>query len=300
MLREDAAITTQDHGLDDVIDHDLIERAEPALADGAPVTLDVALTNRNRTVGTMLSREVVKAHGDDGLPNDTITLRCTGTAGQSFGAFAMNGITFDVRGAANDYLGKGLSGARIVLRPPEDAAYAPEESTVAGNVALYGATSGTLLLRGQAGERFAVRNSGASAVVEGVGDHGCEYMTGGCVVVLGPTGRNFAAGMSGGLAYVWDRDGTFAERCNPDMVDLDPVAPDSDDADRLRRLIEAHRDATGSPVAQSVLDDWPGVLNAFVKVFPKAFKEALQGGIDMPTDEMPAGDGASAPVQVDA
>jgi glutamate synthase (NADPH/NADH) large chain len=224
----------------------------------------------------MLSRKVVDRYGGDGLPDDTITLRCNGTAGQSFAAFAAPGITFDVCGGVNDYLGKGLSGARIILQPPRDAGYAPEDATVAGNVALYGATSGTLLLRGQAGERFAVRNSGAEAVVEGVGDHGCEYMTGGCVVVLGPTGRNFAAGMSGGRAYVWDRDGTFADRCNPDMVDLDPVYPSTDDADRLCRLVTAHRDATASPLAQSVLDRWPDVLGAFVTVFPKAFKEALQ------------------------
>ena len=298
MLRDDAKITTQDHGIDEALDHDLMDRARPALDDGTPVTLDVPLTNRNRTVGTLLSRAVVKAHGDDGLPDDTITLRCNGTAGQSFAAFGMKGITFDVHGAGNDYFGKGLSGARIILRPPDDASYRAEESTVAGNVALYGATSGQLLLRGQAGERFAVRNSGAEAVVEGVGDHGCEYMTGGCVVVLGPTGRNFAAGMSGGIAYVWDRDGTFASRCNPEMVDLDPIAPHSDDAARLRCLVTAHRDATDSPVAQSVLNAWPEVLDSFVKVFPKAFKAALQDGIDMPTEEMPSGDGASAPVAV--
>jgi glutamate synthase domain-containing protein 2/glutamate synthase domain-containing protein 1/glutamate synthase domain-containing protein 3 len=276
VLREFASETEQDHALDGALDHDLIERAAPALEDETPVTLDVDITNRNRTVGTMLSRKVVDRYGGDGLPDDTITLRCNGTAGQSFAAFAAPGITFDVCGAVNDYLGKGLSGARIILQPPRDAGYVPEDSTVAGNVALYGATSGTLLLRGQAGERFAVRNSGAEAVVEGVGDHGCEYMTGGCVVVLGPTGRNFAAGMSGGLAYVWDPDRTFADRCNPDMVDLDPVYPSTDDADRLRRLVTAHRDATGSPAAQSVLDQWPDVLAAFVKVFPKAFKEALQ------------------------
>ena len=298
MLRDDATITEQDHGLDDALDHSLIDRAAPALNDGTPVTLDVPLTNRDRTVGTLLSRAVVRAHGDEGLPDDTITLRCNGTAGQSFAAFGMKGITFDVRGAGNDYFGKGLSGARIILCPPEGATYAAEESTVAGNVALYGATSGTLFLRGQAGERFAVRNSGAEAVVEGVGDHGCEYMTGGCVVVLGPTGRNFAAGMSGGIAYVWDRDGAFAERCNPEMVHLDPVVPHSNDATTLRRLIAAHRDATHSPVAQSVLDAWPEVLDSFVKVFPKAFKATLHEGIDMPTEELPSGDGASTPVSV--
>ena len=277
-LREDAAATAQDHGLDDALDHALIEQATPALNNGAPVTLNVDISNRNRTVGTLLSRAVVQNHGSDGLPDDTIMLRCTGTAGQSFAAFGMQGITFDVRGIANDYLGKGLSGARIVLRPPEDAGYQPEDATVAGNVALYGATSGRLLCRGQAGERFAVRNSGAEAVVEGVGDHGCEYMTGGCVVVLGSTGRNFAAGMSGGLAYVWDRAGTFAQRCNTGMVDLHDVAPHTDDAERIRTLLEAHQVATESPIAAEVLANWPEALEAFVKVFPKAFKDALQNG----------------------
>ncbi|MFO8231445.1 MAG: glutamate synthase large subunit [Longimonas sp.] len=277
-LREDAAATAQDHGLDEALDHALINQAAPALNEGTPVTLDVPITNQNRTVGTLLSRAVVQAHGDDGLPTDTITLRCTGTAGQSFAAFGMRGLTFDVRGIANDYLGKGLSGARIVLRPPEDAGYRPEDATVTGNVALYGATSGRLLCRGQAGERFAVRNSGAEAVVEGVGDHGCEYMTGGCVVVLGSTGRNFAAGMSGGLAYVWDRAGTFRRRCNTKMVDLHDVPPGSDDALRIHQLVDAHHNATGSPTAQTVLDRWPDICTEFVKVFPKAFKDALKNG----------------------
>ncbi len=285
-LREDAAADAQDHGLDAALDHTLIERAAPALNDGTPVTLDVDITNRNRTVGTLLSREVVQVHGDDGLPDDTITLRCTGTAGQSFAAFGMHGITFDVRGIANDYLGKGLSGARIVLRPPADAGYQPEDTTVAGNVALYGATSGTLFCRGQAGERFAVRNSGAEAVVEGVGDHGCEYMTGGCVVVLGSTGRNFAAGMSGGLAYVWDRAGTFRRRCNTEMVDLHNVAPDSEDAARIHRLVQAHHNATGSTVAADMLASWPDALADVVKVFPKAFKDALENGT--PFDDLDA------------
>ncbi|NBB85491.1 MAG: glutamate synthase large subunit [Bacteroidetes bacterium] len=285
-LRTDAAATSQDHGLDDALDHTLIAQADPALEEGTPTTIDVSISNRDRTVGTLLSRAVVQAHGNEGLPDDTLTVRCRGTAGQSFAAFGMQGLTFDVRGIANDYLGKGLSGARIVLRPPEDAGYRPEDATVAGNVALYGATSGTLLCRGQAGERFAVRNSGVEAVVEGVGDHGCEYMTGGCVVVLGPTGRNFAAGMSGGLAYVWDRAGTFADRCNTGMVDLHAVKPGSADADRIRTLLEAHHAATDSPVAAEVLSTWPEALSSFVKVFPKAFKEALQKGT--PFDDLEA------------
>jgi len=277
-LRDDASVTMQDHGLSDALDHLLIEKAGPALTDGTPVSLAVAISNRNRTVGTLLSRALVRAQGPDGLPDDTITLRCRGTAGQSFAAFGMKGLTFDVRGIANDYLGKGLSGATVILRPSEDAGYRPEESTVAGNVALYGATTGRLFCRGQAGERFAVRNSGAEAVVEGVGDHGCEYMTGGCVVVLGPTGRNFAAGMSGGLAYVWDREGTFSRRCNTEMVDLHPVEAESEDAERIRELVGAHHEATGSPTAEAIRDTWPGCLNDFIKVFPKAFKDALQSG----------------------
>ena len=298
-LRTDAAATSQDHGLDDALDHTLIAQAAPALEEGIPTTIDVTISNRDRTVGTLLSREIVQAHGAEGLPDDTLTVRCRGTAGQSFAAFGMQGLTFDVRGIANDYLGKGLSGARIVLRPPEDAGYQPEDATVAGNVALYGATSGTLLCRGQAGERFAVRNSGAEAVVEGVGDHGCEYMTGGCVVVLGPTGRNFAAGMSGGLAYVWDRAGTFADRCNTGMVDLHAVKPGSADADRIRTLLESHHAATDSPVAAEVLTTWPEALSSFVKVFPKAFKEALQEGtpfddLEAASSETPAPAGVAA------
>jgi glutamate synthase domain-containing protein 2/glutamate synthase domain-containing protein 3 len=280
-LREYAEQTEQDHELDpdrnDVLDHDLIDRAAPALDGGEPVTLDVDITNRDRTVGTLLSREVIRRHGRDGLPDGTVTLRCRGTAGQSFAAFAAPGITFDVRGQANDYLGKGLSGAHLVLQPPEDAAYAAEDAIVAGNVALYGATSGRLFLRGRAGERFAVRNSGAEAVVEGVGDHGCEYMTGGCVVVLGPTGRNFAAGMSGGVAYVHDPDGTFAaQKCNRDMVELDPVAPGTDDARRLRALVDQHHAATDSPVAARFLNAWPDVLGEVVKVIATAYKEAIE------------------------
>jgi glutamate synthase domain-containing protein 3 len=282
VLQPFAAATEQDHGLDDALDHRLIEAAEPVLgaasaASAEPLTLDVSITNRHRTVGTMLSRAIVDRFGD-GLPPGTLTLRCRGTAGQSFAAFGVAGLTFDVRGAANDYLGKGLSGARIVLQPPAHAAYAAEDATVAGNVALYGATSGELFVRGRAGERFAVRNSGAHAVVEGVGDHGCEYMTGGCVVVLGPTGRNFAAGMSGGLAYVYDPDDAFTARCNREMVDLAAVAPGTDDARRLQALVEAHRRHTDSPVATRLLENWPEAVGAFVRVLPVPFEEAVVEG----------------------
>ena len=283
VLRSFAEVTEQDHALEDALDHDLIARADRVLSadtreDAAPLTLDVAITNRNRTVGTMLSRAVVNRFGGDGLPPDTLTLRCNGTAGQSFAAFAAPGITFEVCGAANDYLGKGLSGANVMIRPPEDAGYAPEDSTVVGNVALYGATSGKLFVRGQAGERFAVRNSGATAVVEGVGDHGCEYMTGGCVVVLGPTGTNFAAGMSGGVAYVHDPSGDFPARCNREMVELTPVEPGSDDATRIRALLEAHVRATESTVASKRLDEGAASMTEFIRVLPLPFKEAVREG----------------------
>jgi glutamate synthase domain-containing protein 3 len=240
-----------------------------------PLTLDVALTTQHRTVGTLLSRAVIDRFGADGLPDGTLTLRCRGTAGQSFGAFAAPGLTFELEGQANDYVGKGLSGATLAVRPPADARYDAAEAIVVGNVALYGATSGRLFVQGRAGERFAVRNSGAEAVVEGVGDHGCEYMTGGCVVVLGPTGRNFAAGMSGGRAYVYDPEGALPARCNRAMVDLDAVAPGSADAARLRRLLRAHHAATGSPAAARLLATWPDALGAFTLVMPRAFKAAL-------------------------
>ena len=283
VLRSFAEATEQDHNLDAALDHDLIARAEPVLSadtrDAAePLTLNVLITNQNRTLGTMLSRAVVDRFGAGGLPDGTLTLRCDGTAGQSFAAFGAPGITFDVRGAANDYLGKGLSGAKVMIRPHENAGYAPEDSTVIGNVALYGATSGQLFVRGQAGERFAVRNSGATAVVEGVGDHGCEYMTGGCVVVLGPTGTNFAAGMSGGVAYVYDPDDRFAARCNREMVELTQVDLGSDDAIRLRALLEAHTEATESTIARKLLDRGAASMANFVRVLPLPFKEAIREG----------------------
>src|SRR6185436_125693 len=230
--------TPQDHGLAEALDQQLIALAKPALEHGQAVIIDLPMRNVNRTVGTLLGSKVTRRYGGAGLPDDTIDIRLRGSAGQSFGAFLPSGITLTLEGDANDYTGKGLSGGKIVVRPDREATFAAEENVIVGNVVLYGATSGEAYIRGIAGERFGVRNSGATAVVEGVGDHGCEYMTGGQVVVVGPTGRNFAAGMSGGIAYVLDRSGSFATRCNAQLVDLDPVT--GDDAAELAGLLERH------------------------------------------------------------
>ncbi len=265
--------TAQDHGLDHALDVELIAEATPALDHGEPVVLDHTIRNVNRTVGTMLGHEVTKRHGGDGLPDDTITINFDGSAGQSFGAFVPRGITMRLTGDANDYLGKGLSGGRIIAAPHPDAPFVAEDNIIAGNVILYGATGGEVFLRGVVGERFCVRNSGAVAVVEGVGDHGCEYMTGGRVVVLGLTGRNFGAGMSGGIAFVYDVDGRFAERVNPEMVDLE--APDADDRTWLRDRIGRHLAETGSAVAQRVLDGGDAELDRFVKVMPRDYARVL-------------------------
>ena len=265
--------TTQDHGLDKALDNDLIELAGPALDRGEVVDIRLPIHNVNRTVGTMLGNQVTRRYGPAGLPDDTITVRFDGSAGNSFGAFVPAGITLDLTGDANDYVGKGLSGGRIVVRPPADVPFLPEENVIAGNVILYGATSGELFVRGVVGERFCVRNSGAIAVVEGIGDHGCEYMTGGRTVVLGATGRNFGAGMSGGIAYVYDVDGSFPKRVNPDMVDLDPLDPD--DLDWLRARITRHGEHTASGVAARILADWSGHSQRFVKIMPKDYKRVL-------------------------
>ena len=234
----------------------------------------MAIANSNRTVGTMLSYEVAKRYGLDGLPEDTIRINLKGSAGQSFGAFLSRGITMTLEGDANDYFCKGLSGGKVVVSPPSDATFVPEENIIVGNVSLYGATGGKAYIRGIAGERFAVRNSGAEAVVEGVGDHGCEYMTRGTVAVLGPTGRNFAAGMSGGTAYVLDEVGRFAELCNHEMVDLDEVE-DEEDKVTLRRMLEEHYRHTGSANAERVLAAWEDMLPRFVKVMPRDLKRVL-------------------------
>lgn len=265
----------QQHGLENALDHVLLEKARPAFERRQKVEVDLPIRNIHRTVGTLLSQRIARRYGAEGLPEDTITVRCAGSAGQSFGAFAVRGVTLRVEGDANDYFGKGLSGARLVIFPPRAATFVPEENVLVGNVALYGATGGEAFIRGLAGERFAVRNSGARAVVEGVGDHGCEYMTGGRVVILGPTGRNFAAGMSGGIAYVLDAAGDFGRwHCNRGMVELEPVATAEDRAE-LRELVELHLRHTQSSVAQRVLDRWDECLPQFVKVMPLDYKRAL-------------------------
>ncbi len=279
---------TQDHGIDKALDRELIAKAMPALEKGKQVDFAVAVKNRNRTVGTMLSHEVAKRFGHAGLPDDSIRIRMNGTAGQSFGAFLARGITLELTGEANDYVGKGLSGGRIVVKPAQDFRGRPCENIIVGNTVLYGATEGEVFFRGVAGERFGVRNSGATAVVEGTGDHGCEYMTGGTVVVLGATGRNFAAGMSGGIAYVLDEEEMFAKRCNTAQVALERVLPaaeqpddgtrhrDSADEDLLKSLIEKHLAETGSQQARRVLDDWTNIRTRFVKVFPNEYRRALK------------------------
>ena len=265
----------QDHGLDKALDQQLIAQCREALDSKAPVRFSMAIANTNRTVGTMLGHEVTKAYGGDGLPDGTIDITFTGSAGNSFGAFVPRGITLRVYGDANDYVGKGLSGGRIVLRPSDDApeGYVAEDNIIGGNVILFGATSGEAFIRGTVGERFAVRNSGAHAVVEGVGDHGCEYMTGGKVVILGATGRNFAAGMSGGVAYVYDPAGRLPGNLNTEMVDLEPL--DDADAEWLHDMLVAHRDATDSAVATRVLDGWPQQMGDFVKVMPRDYRNVL-------------------------
>ena len=283
-------VESQDHGLEKALDHRLIELARPALERGEKVSIDMPIRNINRTVGTMLSGEIARKYGHDGLPEDTIQIRFAGSAGQSVGAFLAKGVTIDLIGDTNDYCGKGLSGGRISVQPSAKFRGEPTENIITGNVALYGAIAGEAYFRGVAGERFAVRNSGARAVVEGVGDHGCEYMTGGTVVVLGLTGRNFAAGMSGGIAYVLDEDGAFLTRCNTAMVDLDPVLMESEqqakmsrdfwhmgDSDEtgLKRLIENHARFTASRRAQAILEKWSEYRQRFVKVFPIEYRRAL-------------------------
>jgi glutamate synthase (NADPH/NADH) large chain len=265
---------SQDHGLELALDNKLIEMAQTAIHHGSRVNIEMPIVNVNRTVGTMLSHQVAKVWGERALPYDTIHIKFTGSAGQSFGAFLAKGITLELEGDSNDYVGKGLSGGRLIIYPPRESTFAAEDNVLIGNVVLYGATGGRAFFRGRAAERFCVRNSGARAVVEGVGDHGCEYMTGGRAVILGPTGRNFAAGMSGGVAYVWDPDGTFPARCNLGTVELDPVE-DDEDISELREMIELHQEYTRSRVAARVLADWPDVLHQFVKVMPTDYKRVL-------------------------
>ena len=265
---------SQNHGLDHVLDRHLIDEAIEALEVGTPVRIATPVSNVNRSVGTMLGYELTRRHGGEGLPDDTIQVDLHGSAGNSFGTFMPRGITLRLTGDANDYVGKGLSGGRIAIWPPADSPFMAEEQIIAGNVLLYGATSGEAFFRGRVGERFCVRNSGATAVVEGIGDHGCEYMTGGRVIIIGTTGRNFAAGMSGGIAYVLDPDNTFVHRCNSGMVDLETIA-DDDDA-LVQRLLTRHAELTGSTIAQRLLDHWNQTRDEFVKVMPRDYKRVLE------------------------
>jgi glutamate synthase (NADPH/NADH) large chain len=262
----------------------------PALADGTPVQIERPIRNRDRSVGAMASGMLADRFGLVGLPDDTVNVTFRGTAGQSFAAFLARGMTFQLHGAANDYVGKGLSGGKVILCTPATASYAAAENVIAGNVALYGATSGEAYVNGRVGERFAVRNSGALAVVEGVGDHGCEYMTGGVVVVLGGIGRNFGAGMSGGEAYLYDEAGTSARHVNPDMVDVEPLRTPRD-RQLVYRLIENHFGYTGSPRAAQILAGWEACVDRFVKIMPHAYArvldERLRAGDDLRVDLPP-------------
>jgi glutamate synthase (NADPH/NADH) large chain len=264
----------QDHQLEKAIDNDLILATKEAIDKQKPIRLERTIVNTNRTVGTTLSHEIAKRWGEEMLPEGTIHIKFRGSAGQSFGAFLAKGVTLELEGDANDYVGKGLSGGRIVIYPPRESMFVPEENIIIGNVCLYGATSGFAFFNGRAAERFAVRNSGAHAVIEGVGDHGCEYMTGGRIVVLGPTGRNFAAGMSGGIAYVLDETGDFLTRCNLGIVELEKVET-TQDREELLNLVTLHEKHTGSAVARRVIDNWPEILTKFVKVMPTDYKRVL-------------------------
>jgi glutamate synthase domain-containing protein 3 len=265
----------QDHGLEKALDHELIALSEEALKQCAHVEHSMEIRNVHRTVGAMLSGEIARRYGSHGLPEDTIRFHFTGSAGQSFGAFLAKGVTLTLEGDANDYVGKGLSGGKLVVYPPRASTFLPEENMLVGNVVLYGATSGTAFFNGMAGERFAVRNSGATAVVEAVGDHGCEYMTRGLVVVLGRAGRNFAAGMTGGIAYVLDEAGEFANvLCNKSSVDLEPIS-ELADQQIIHDLIAKHVEVTASPRGKWILEHWLEMLPKFVKVFPHEYKRVL-------------------------
>ena len=268
-------VEDQDHGLEFALDHQLIEKAQLAIDGKGPVDIDLPIRNSNRTVGAMLSGKIALKYGEEGLPANSINIHLTGSAGQSFGAFLANGVNIKLHGDTNDYMGKGMGGGQIAIVPHPESGFVPEDNIIIGNVALYGATGGKAFIRGRAGERFCVRNSGAETVVEGVGDHGCEYMTGGVTVVLGSTGRNFGAGMSGGIAFVHDPDGDFQDRFNDGMADLELVT-DSADIAILRRLVEEHYENTGSTPARHVLDNWDRCLPQFKKVMPRDYRRVLE------------------------
>jgi glutamate synthase (ferredoxin) len=268
----------------------LLDICAPALSNREPVEANLKIATTDRTVGAILGSEVTRRYGEEGLPEDTIRLHFTGSAGQSFGSFLPRGVTLVLAGDSNDYVGKGLSGGRIIVYPPRESDLLAEKNVIIGNVALYGATSGEAYIRGMAGERFCVRNSGACAVVEAVGDHGCEYMTGGRVVILGSTGRNFAAGMSGGIAYVYDSDGTFPARCNLQMVELQKIE-DKEEMKEIREMISRHAKYTGSAVARTILSQWSDELPKFVKVLPSDFI-SMQTEIDIAIQTGLSGDNA--------
>ena len=267
-------VEPQQHAIDDVMDRELISRSREALESKKKIRIKLPIRNTNRTVGAMLSGEIARQYGNEGLPDDTIVCKFIGAAGQSFGAFCSRGLTLILEGETNDYLGKGLSGGKIIVKPYAGIDFEPSQNIIAGNVILYGATGGEVYINGMAGERFAIRNSGAYAVVEGVGNHGCEYMTGGRVVVLGETGINFGAGMSGGIAYVYDPEGQFDSRCNLDLVDLELVV-DERDIQELREMINRHAKYTDSRRAEEILEHWDACLPFFVKVFPMEYRRVL-------------------------
>jgi len=283
-------IEGQDHGLDKALDNRLIEHCRDAIENKKKVSFDCEIKNTNRTVGTMLSSTIARKYGLAGLPPDSIKIHFKGSAGQSFGAFLAHGVSLTLEGDSNDYVGKGLSGGKLIVYPPKNATYVPEDNILIGNVVLYGAIKGEAYFRGVAGERFCVRNSGAHTVVEGIGDHGCEYMTGGRTVVLGRAGRNFAAGMSGGIAYVWDMDGDFKTKCNMGMVELFPVE-EPDDIEELKELITNHQKYTGSTVAKRVLDNWNSALPQFIKVYPTDYRRVLEEAEQLKSsDDLPSED----------
>jgi glutamate synthase (NADPH) large chain len=265
----------QDHGLDQALDSKLIDHARLAIDHGTPVEISLPIRNVHRTVGAMLSGEIARKYGSTGLEPGTIHCKFSGTAGQSLGAFLARGVTLELEGDANDYVGKGLSGGKIVIYPPEGSTFRAMDNVIIGNVAFYGATGGEAYIRGMAGERFCVRNSGVNAVVLSVGDHGCEYMTGGRVVVLGPTGKNFAAGMSGGIAYVYDEHGRFPRNCNQEMARLYPLEEEEDE-DEVKAMLQKFYDSTGSDRPLRMLRDWHQYRPRFVKVYPNDYRRVLE------------------------
>jgi glutamate synthase domain-containing protein 3 len=268
-------IQGQEHGLEDQLDNQLIKLAAPTLERKEKVSIEMPIRNSNRTFGTMLSGQIAMRHGREGLPAGTISIKLTGIAGQSFGAFLAPGIDLKLIGEANDYVGKGMAGGQIIIHPDPKAPFVWHENSIVGNTVLYGATGGEVFFAGKAGERFCVRNSGATAVVEGTGDHGCEYMTGGNLICLGRTGRNFAAGMSGGFAYVLDEDNRFRRRCNQAMIDLEQMDAEDEDTQWLQDIITKHHQLTGSPRAAEILANWDDYLPRFVRVFPREYRRVL-------------------------